>query len=48
MASNRATVVLMRRDDEEMFFADVENTRSQFTKAQLTKIEAKYDIPIST
>ena len=48
MASNRATVVLLRRDDEEMYFADVENTRSQFTKGQLEKIEQKYDIPIST
>lgn len=48
MASNRANVVLLRRDDEEMYFADVENTRSQFTKDQLSKIEKKYDIPIST
>lgn len=48
MASNRANVILLRRDDEEMYFADVENTRSQFTKTQLLKIEEKYDIPIST
>lgn len=48
MASNRSVVVPLRRDDEEMYYADVENTRSQFTKAQLVSIEAKYDIPIST
>lgn len=36
------------REDEEMYWADVEGTRTQFTAAQLDEIQAKYDIPIST
>jgi hypothetical protein len=37
-----------KANDEEFYFGDVEETRSQFTKKQLSTIEAKYDIPIST
>jgi hypothetical protein len=36
------------KNSEEMFFSDVEQTRTQFTKAQLSLIQDKYDIPIST
>lgn len=36
------------KNNEEMFFSDVEQTGTQFTKTQLATIEDKYDIPIST
>lgn len=48
MATNRSSVVPVRREDEEMYYSDIEGTRTQFTKAQLEKIAQKYDIPIST
>jgi len=37
-----------KQEDEEFYYADVEETRSQFTKKQLSFIRKKYDIPIST
>ncbi len=48
MASNRSAVVVIRKEDEEFYYSDIEGTRTQFTKEQLTEIEARYDIPIST
>lgn len=35
-------------NDEEFYYADVEDTRTQFTKDQLKTITEKYDIPISS
>jgi len=37
-----------KKEDEEFYYGDVEETRSQFTQKQLTTIHNKYDIPIST
>ena len=37
-----------RKEDEEFYYGDVEETRSQFTIKQLNTIKTKYDIPIST
>lgn len=34
-------------EDEEMYYSDVDNTRTQFTARQLDFIKAKYDIPLS-
>ena len=36
------------REDMELYYSDVEGTRTQFTKDQLEAIREKYDIPIST
>jgi len=46
--SNRGRVVKNLANDEQMYFSDVEDTRSQFTKEQLDFIDEKYKIPIST
>lgn len=37
-----------KKEDEEFYYGDVEETRSQFTQRQLQTIQSKYDIPIST
>lgn len=46
--SARGEYFKYRREDEEYYYADIEGTRTQFTKKQLNAIKAKYDIPIST
>lgn len=45
-AKNKSTQY--RKEDEEFYYGDVEETRSQFTIKQLSAIKTKYDIPIST
>ena len=48
MHSAKDKVSKFKQEDEEFYYADVEETRSQFTKKQLSFIKQKYDIPIST
>lgn len=37
-----------KREDEEFYFSDVDNTRSQFDQEQTKKIKSTYSIPITT
>jgi len=37
-----------KAEDEAYYFADVDNTRTQFSSDQLDQIKIKYDIPISS
>lgn len=46
--TNQQKYVKAKKNDEEFYYADVEETRTQFTKEQLEMITQKYDIPIST
>lgn len=48
MMTSRSGASGFRKSDERMYFADVDDNRSQFTNKQLKFIEKKYDIPIST
>lgn len=48
MYSNKQKTYNDKKNDEELYYADVEGTRSQFTKKQMDVIKQKYDIPIST
>lgn len=48
MHTSREKYVKHKLSDEEFYYADVEETRSQFTKSQLSFIKQKYDVPIST
>jgi hypothetical protein len=43
-SSSRRTM----KEDHELYFSDVEGTRTQFTSQQLDFIQERYDIPIST
>lgn len=48
MFSEQSKVYRELVGDEEMYFSDVEGTRTQFTKNQLSAVKEKYDIPLST
>ena len=48
MYSNKQTTFKSKKNYEELYYANVEDTQTQFTKKQLGFIQKKYDIPIST
>ena len=48
MYTNKQTTFKAKKNAEELYFANVEDTNTQFTKKQLSFIKQKYDIPIST
>lgn len=47
MSSAKDKTKKFKIEDEELYFSDIEGTRTQFTKRQLAFIQAKYDIPLS-
>jgi len=48
MYSHRNKVYPDLVNDEQLYFSDVEGTRTQFNQSQYNKIKKRYDIPIST
>ena len=48
MLNNKSKSFKAKKEDEELYYSDVEETRTQFTKQVLDTIKEKYNIPIST
>ena len=44
----KGTTIDAKKNDEELYYSDVDKNRTQFTSKQLKAIRDKYDIPIST
>lgn len=48
MRNNKAKTFKAKLEDEELYYSDVEETRTQFNKNVLATVKEKYNIPIST
>jgi len=48
MSSSSTAARVYKKEDEDFYFADVDGTRTQLTKDQLSEVKKKYDIPISS
>jgi hypothetical protein len=48
MVAQSSATRRMMKEDHELYYSDVEGTRTQFTNNQLDHIQQRYDIPIST
>ena len=48
MLNNKGKSFKAKKEDEELYYSDVEETRTQFTQNVLDTIKDKYNIPIST
>ena len=48
MLNNKTKSFKAKKEDEELYYADVDETRTQFIKKVLKTITEKYNIPIST
>lgn len=48
MVAQSSSTRRMMKEDHELYYSDVEGTRTQFTNNQLDYIQQRYDIPIST
>jgi hypothetical protein len=48
MSSASGPTRVYKKEDEDFYFSDVDNTRTQLSGAQLDEVKKKYDIPIST
>ena len=48
MVAQSSTARRVMKEDHELYYSDVDGTRTQFTSDQLEQIRERYDIPIST